>query len=981
MHTPGRSGGGRAVLFVLAVLVAVYGLDGFAPSGFWGFGGLGPSVDFAAADVRCPAGYSRSGAVCRKRVHATVIVSTERVCHGMRRGSACTRTVTMDATAKRATQRVCIDDLTYLGCMRSGYWRTVGSRSFCSTSASSGRRCTTVGRYRTRIVTVYVCPTGYRSVGSICYKTVNGWRTYTSGSCPSGYIRLTTGRSISCHRYVTAAQLEHTHTTTRRPVTTTTRRPRPVVTTTITTTTIAPRQPRPVATTTTTTTAPRRPRSAVTTTTRRPVATTTTTTTVSLRCASGEHAHNPDFGGGVHPLGLKNTQAHRDLHGGGARPTGCSGDHPALPRSSVTGLATSATAVAGSVYTDPFTVTGVSASVSGSGCSLAGPSGSAGSHVLRVERSVAGTAVCVVRAGSVSVRVRVVFEAAASRVVITGLGNALGVSPIDLGFSVDPDDAECEALHRGVGSVEVLFVDNAGSDRMVRVDVGSRIGDVKVTVYCRKGSAEMDVTVNIFVVPAVCERPVAVGGRVRDGWVSTCLSSQRGDNETVYYARRYTFSLATAGRVSVSMVSDEAASVYVLSVPHSDSDVPHAVGKEKASVDLSAGDYVVEVVLAKPRSFDGRFVLDIESEVKACAVGEVRVFGGWCVTGTVYEFTESTIVMTREAAIQALEEKKCGSLTVNQLAGLMLAIPVRELQLANPSPMSLGRSDNLKQNRTNKALYSRGTRESERRAHWHPGVGLWQLDTFEAAKNLNHAERADVLMGGKGVAQHIRDHYCDPENKSKWIQKVYGPWLGCIDKSNSSNSDRSLCGSTYSKIYDKAKDSLRVRGTEGSDRDGGVQDLFCAWGTKKPAAHIIGFKCHLYDPMKREGNMHVADPEGTDSASRPNGFTPLAVAFISLTSHEGIKYAVFPKSHTGYDYTLIRGVPKNKYSRNSALGLKDDGWYEDNLVDDPNDDLDDNLGGLKLYVRSADDENCGAVVGPLVAMCVWIDPTAKSLLD
>ena len=677
----------------------------------------------------------------------------------------------------------------------------------------------------------------------------------------------------------------------------------------------------------------------------------------------------------MHPLGLKNTQAHRDLHGGGARPTGCSGDHPALPRSSVTGLATSATAVAGSVYTDPFTVTGVSASVSGSGCSLAGPSGSAGSHVLRVERSVAGTAVCVVRAGSVSVRVRVVFEAAASRVVITGLGNALGVSPIDLGFSVDPDDAECEALHRGVGSVEVLFVDNAGSDRMVRVDVGSRIGDVKVTVYCRKGSAEMDVTVNIFVVPAVCERPVAVGGRVRDGWVPTCLSSQRGDNETVYYARRYTFSLVTAGRVSVSMVSDEAASVYVLSVPHSDSDVPHAVGKEKASVDLSAGDYVVEVVLAKPRSFDGRFVLDIESEVKACAVGEVRVFGGWCVTGTVYEFTESTIVMTREAAIQTLNEKPCSSLTVNQLAGLMLAIPVRELQLANPSPMSLGRSDNLEQNRTNKALYSRGTRESERRAHWHPGVGLWQLDTFEAAKNLNHAERADVLMGGKGVAQHIRNKYCEYKNKSNWSEYVYGRWFGCEDTSkgndpgyNSKNRDH--CKATYSKIYDSAKDLLRVKSSQYFDRDGGVQDLFCAWGTKKPAAHIIGFKCHLYDPMKREGNMHVADPEGTDSASRPNGFTPLAVAFISLTNQsdtinakKGTKYAVFPKSHTGYAETLIKAVPKDTYSRVSKLGPANNGWYVDNVDKDPNDDKP----GERLYVRKVTDH--------------WIDPTAESLLD
>ena len=46
------------------------------------------------------------------------------------------------------------------------------------------------------------------------------------------------------------------------------------------------------------------------------------------RCQAGQHAHNPVFSSGYHPVGLKNTDPHRIAHGGGSA-TGCFGDHPA----------------------------------------------------------------------------------------------------------------------------------------------------------------------------------------------------------------------------------------------------------------------------------------------------------------------------------------------------------------------------------------------------------------------------------------------------------------------------------------------------------------------------------------------------------------------------------------------------------------------------------------------------------------------------
>ncbi|MCY4174929.1 MAG: hypothetical protein OXD37_01145 [Acidimicrobiaceae bacterium] len=59
------------------------------------------------------------------------------------------------------------------------------------------------------------------------------------------------------------------------------------------------------------------------------------------------------------------------------------------------------------------------------------------------------------------------------------------------------------------------------------------------------------------------------------------------------------------------------------------------------------------------------------------------------------------------------------------------------------------------------------------------------------------------------------------------------------------------------------------------------------------------------------------------------------------------------------------------------LKSSNNGWYVDNVDKDPNDDKP----GERLYVRKVTDNDCSKTVAPLVAQCVWIDPTAESLLD
>ena len=119
---------------------------------------------------------------------------------------------------------------------------------------------------------------------------------------------------------------------------------------------------------------------------------------------------------------------------------------------------------------------------------------------------------------------------------------------------------------------------------------------------------------------------------------------------------------------------------------------------------------------------------------------------------------------------KSTEQVSCGAttnVTKNQLAAIMLSIPVHEASQSlysstAPSPMILGRADNLSNQQIlhegewkslNQRLFSHMDTAGYSRAHWSAGVGLWQLDIFGAARGLNHAERADIIDGGIGAAK------------------------------------------------------------------------------------------------------------------------------------------------------------------------------------------------------------------------------------
>ena len=227
----------------------------------------------------------------------------------------------------------------------------------------------------------------------------------------------------------------------------------------------------------------------------------------------------------------------------------------------------------------------------------------------------------------------------------------------------------------------------------------------------------------------------------------------------------------------------------------------------------------------------------------------------------------------------------------------------------------------------NLMLHSHMTLSGYKRAHWNPGVGLWQLDNFTLpiagvdALIYGHAERADVNKGGFEVAEYMRYQYCIGMNP-------FDRWFGCL---------HNRCQTTHNDRYDATSNSVQVEIVEGlTDPTGGVEERLCRWGT-------TGMKmvCYLYDLGLKEGFvMNNCCPFG---GSGVNAYTPEAAPFISFTdTGTQTKYAVWPKAwpSTGLVWptttaagsgeaakTIIRAVRENENARFSP--------YNDDSVPDP----------------------------------------------
>ena len=305
------------------------------------------------------------------------------------------------------------------------------------------------------------------------------------------------------------------------------------------------------------------------------------------------------------------------------------------------------------------------------------------------------------------------------------------------------------------------------------------------------------------------------------------------------------------------------------------------------------------------------------------------------ITGTgTYHFTAGTLKGVLHAAETATNTYATNNpnrwhtckntIDKTKLAAIMLSIPPSEAYSAStpstaPSPMTLSRGDNLthywrthqftrdgkqlgEKKSLNIRLYSHMTVEGDRRAHWSPAVGLWQLDHLGEDIKLNHAERADIRKGGLVVAKFLLAEHC--RNTSEYTQLKFvlnNRWHACNPNKKDVCYNRYIVNSD--RIYSNGKLNIRkvdsaTDGTLLNQVDGGIHERLCRWTSNK-----VPMKCYLYDPDKPQGFVINNAPNGGRIGSA-NPYTPYPSAFISFTDpNTSIKYAVWPSKWPSTAYS------------------------------------------------------------------------------
>lgn len=398
-------------------------------------------------------------------------------------------------------------------------------------------------------------------------------------------------------------------------------------------------------------------------------------------------------------------------------------------------------------------------------------------------------------------------------------------------------------------------------------------------------------------------------------------------------------------------------------------------------------------------------------------------------SGTKYYFTKGTVKGVLYAAGKAINDRSTststvtqitcgngGSMAINQLAAIMLSIPIYEIESptnanAATSPMVLSRWDNPSQQEQtharmteslNKRLYSHMDTAGYLRAHWSPGVGLWQLDQLNnTVLNMNHAERANTTKGGVEVAKWLLNGYCRNTAGDAGLKTALRRWVACYEETSTTHRCYNAYNSGPLKLYENGKLNIGVAQTHG-DIDGGVKERTCRWISNEEE-----MPCFLYDADAPQGKIKGEDKTGQNSAR-----TPLAKAFVSLTDPEtGTRYAAWPKQwprSSAYvdwptdvvatDKTIYRAVKQNEEVRCSpgrdstpetvndcaegtykpfgdAIANEDfsggnrivEGWYDDSVPF--------RNGGTAADRRNLQVQTCEArvIAGQSVVYCRWVD--------
>lgn len=213
-------------------------------------------------------------------------------------------------------------------------------------------------------------------------------------------------------------------------------------------------------------------------------------------------------------------------------------------------------------------------------------------------------------------------------------------------------------------------------------------------------------------------------------------------------------------------------------------------------------------------------------------------------------FGAAPLQHVQTAASAAASAASC-TLSNDEAVALVIAMTWPEVAPSGnaPSPMTLSRYD---------TQTSLGDPQDRAPGLWfHPGIGLWQLDSAGLGTDFTAAEAIDSEHAAGRMAPHIIDAYCDSINDGESAaaarRAAWQPWVACWE---------GACEVTYQKVL-----SDGITAVDGVDTLGGAEERRCWYAG---AAH----DCLFVDPANAQGDAWWAAPGG--------GASPIAAPFYVL---------------------------------------------------------------------------------------------------
>ncbi len=228
-----------------------------------------------------------------------------------------------------------------------------------------------------------------------------------------------------------------------------------------------------------------------------------------------------------------------------------------------------------------------------------------------------------------------------------------------------------------------------------------------------------------------------------------------------------------------------------------------------------------------------------------------------------------------------------------ELATLMIAPPYPETGAGAsyaPSPMTLSRSDDQD------GLHSFENRSSYQDAFWHPGVGMWQLDSAGLGAWMPADDRISSWSSASQSSQRIAGRYCEARSwawsKEDSRARAWLDWVGCDG----------TCETFFQNHY-SAGSLIGIYEDWSVARLGGAEWHTCeySWGGDT-------FGCLYVDPSQAQGYDGWTVP-----AFGPSPISDPFYTYLGSDGTDTYEYRHWLREDTSFDTQIyaIRLLPDN----------------------------------------------------------------------